>query len=179
LATNKGHGSQGPCLFTCSSQRTKWAAVLRRRQPHPLSPSGGTTNPRASGSSTRPGSLLFQHPGESIVLGSYSLQRSGLVLKYCQRRIPVLAPSLYLLGGVASGLKCMGEIDGDNPNRVVFPNRAVFGDALLPQGGRRWSRFGISFCLQCVILAALIMIPLFLPHRFEAVPRYWVTALTM
>lgn len=63
------------------------------------------------------------------------------------------------------------------PNRVVFPSRAVFGDALLPQGDPRWSRFGVSFCIQCAVIAALIIIPLFIPHEFQVLPRSWVTQL--
>jgi TonB family protein len=54
-------------------------------------------------------------------------------------------------------------------------NRAVFTEALLPEGQRRWSSFGAGVGLECVALLALIVIPLFMPQKFEAVAHDWVT----
>jgi TonB family protein len=53
-------------------------------------------------------------------------------------------------------------------------NRAVFTDALLPEGERRWRSFGAGIGLECVALLALILIPLFMPQRFQAVAHDFV-----
>jgi len=54
-------------------------------------------------------------------------------------------------------------------------NRAVFTESLLPAGQRRWGSFGAGLGLECVALAALLIIPFFMPQKFEAVQHYWVT----
>ena len=54
-------------------------------------------------------------------------------------------------------------------------NRAVFTEALLPEGQRRWGSFGAGIGLECVALLALIVIPLFMPQKFQAVAHDWVT----
>lgn len=54
-------------------------------------------------------------------------------------------------------------------------NRAVFTEALLPEGQRRWRSFGAGIGLECVALLALIIIPLFMPQKFQAVAHDWVT----
>jgi TonB family protein len=54
-------------------------------------------------------------------------------------------------------------------------NRAVFSDSILPDGRTRWDLFGASFGVECVILAALIIIPMLMPEKLEAVKRFWVT----
>lgn len=62
-------------------------------------------------------------------------------------------------------MKCMAPVK----------NRAVFTESLLPEGQRRWGSFGAGVGLECVALLALIVIPLFMPQKFEAVQHYWVT----
>src|SRR5208282_890819 len=42
---------------------------------------------------------------------------------------------------------------------------------------QRFGFFGAGFGLQCVALAALIIIPLFMPQKFQAMQHYWVTPL--
>jgi TonB family protein len=54
-------------------------------------------------------------------------------------------------------------------------NRAVFTEALLPEGERRWGSFGAGIGLECVALLALVLIPLFMPQKFQAVEHDWVT----
>jgi len=54
-------------------------------------------------------------------------------------------------------------------------NRAVFTEALLPEGQRRWRSFGAGIGLECLALLALILIPLFMPQKFQAVAHDWVT----
>jgi TonB family protein len=54
-------------------------------------------------------------------------------------------------------------------------NRAVFTESLLPTGQRRWRSFGAGLGLECMALLALLIIPLFMPQKFEAVQHFWVT----
>ena len=54
-------------------------------------------------------------------------------------------------------------------------NRAVFNESLLPDGRTRWDLFGASFGVECVLLATLVIIPLLVPEKLEAVKRYWIT----
>ena len=60
---------------------------------------------------------------------------------------------------------------------ALVKNRAVFKESLLPEGKQRFGFFGAGFGLQCVALAALIIIPLFMPQKFQAMQHYWVTPL--
>ena len=53
-------------------------------------------------------------------------------------------------------------------------NRAVFTEALLPEGERRWRSFGAGIGLECVALLALVLIPLFMPQKFQAVAHDYV-----
>ena len=53
--------------------------------------------------------------------------------------------------------------------------QAVFSGSLLPNGQRRWSSFGAGLGLECLALTALVILPLFMPQKFEAVQHYWVT----
>jgi TonB family protein len=53
-------------------------------------------------------------------------------------------------------------------------NRAVFTEALLPEGERRWRSFSAGIGLECVALLALILIPLFMPQKFQAVAHDFV-----
>lgn len=54
-------------------------------------------------------------------------------------------------------------------------NRAVFNDALLPQGRSRAGSFGAGFGLELIVLAAIILIPLLLPQKMDYIQRYLVT----
>lgn len=54
-------------------------------------------------------------------------------------------------------------------------NRPVFNEALLPEGKRRWGSFTAGLGLQCIALTALIVLPLLMPQKFEAMQHYWVT----
>jgi TonB family protein len=54
-------------------------------------------------------------------------------------------------------------------------NRPVLSASLLPEGKNRLGSFGVGIVLQCLALIALIVIPLFMPQRFEALQHYWVT----
>lgn len=56
-------------------------------------------------------------------------------------------------------------------------NRPVFNDSILPDGRTRWDLFGASFGVECVLLAAVVILPMLMPERLEAVKRYWVTPL--
>jgi TonB family protein len=54
-------------------------------------------------------------------------------------------------------------------------NRAVFNASLLPEGEARWASFGAGLGLECIALAAIVVIPLLMPQRMEMVQRYWTT----
>jgi periplasmic protein TonB len=54
-------------------------------------------------------------------------------------------------------------------------NRAVFVHAMLPDARPRWDLFSAGFGLQCVALAALLIIPLLLPQKLQLYQRYWTT----
>jgi TonB family protein len=54
-------------------------------------------------------------------------------------------------------------------------NQVVFSGSLLPTGQRRWSSFGAGLGLECLALVALVIVPLFMPQKFEAVQHYWIT----
>jgi len=54
-------------------------------------------------------------------------------------------------------------------------NRPVFDASLLPEGRTRWDLFGASFGVECLALAILIIIPMLMPEKLEAVKRYWIT----
>lgn len=56
-------------------------------------------------------------------------------------------------------------------------NRPVFNEALLPEGKRRWGSFSVGLGLECVALTALVVLPLLIPQKFEAMQHYWVTPL--
>jgi periplasmic protein TonB len=58
---------------------------------------------------------------------------------------------------------------------ALVRKRAVFNDSLLPDGQTRWDLFGTSFGLQCLAVAILIVLPMLMPEKLEAVKRYWVT----
>jgi hypothetical protein len=54
-------------------------------------------------------------------------------------------------------------------------NRAVFNEALLPDSRTRWDLFGAGFGLECVAVAILVVLPMLMPEKLEAVKRYWAT----
>jgi len=60
---------------------------------------------------------------------------------------------------------------------ALVRNRSVFNDSLLPDGRTRWDLLGTSFGLQCLVVAILVILPMLMPEKLEAVKRYWVTPL--
>jgi len=60
---------------------------------------------------------------------------------------------------------------------AAVKNRPVFKEALLPEGKKRWGSFGVGLGLECVALTALVILPLLMPQKFEAMQHYWVTPL--
>jgi TonB family protein len=56
-------------------------------------------------------------------------------------------------------------------------NRPVFKESLLPEGKQRWGSFSAGLGLECVALTALVVLPLLMPQKFEAIQHYWVTPL--
>ncbi|HXJ17270.1 MAG TPA: energy transducer TonB [Candidatus Polarisedimenticolia bacterium] len=54
-------------------------------------------------------------------------------------------------------------------------NVSVFNGTLLPQGQRRWRSFGAGLGLELVILTALVVLPMLMPQKLEAVRHYWAT----
>lgn len=67
------------------------------------------------------------------------------------------------------------NINFNDSLRKVTPNRPVFHDAILPEKRARWDLFGASFGVECVVLAALVIIPILMPQKMEAVRRFIVT----
>jgi len=56
-----------------------------------------------------------------------------------------------------------------------FTNRVVFNESLLPDGQARWGSFGAGFGIECLLLTAVVLIPLLMPQKMEMVQRYWTT----
>jgi TonB family protein len=54
---------------------------------------------------------------------------------------------------------------------------AVFNDSLLPDGEKRWGSFGVGFVLECIALAIVVILPMLMPQKLEAVRSYWVMPL--
>ena len=52
-------------------------------------------------------------------------------------------------------------------------SRAVFNASLLPEAQPRWDLFSAGFGLQCLAVAALVIIPMLMPQKLEVVRRYW------
>ncbi len=59
-------------------------------------------------------------------------------------------------------------------NMAPATNRGVFEESILPQGQSRIGWFGAGFGMECVALAIVIIIPMLMPAKFEAVQHYWV-----
>lgn len=62
---------------------------------------------------------------------------------------------------------------------IMIPakNQTVFREALLPEGKRRWRSFGAGFGLQFIAVVVVVVLPLLMPQKFEAVQHYWVMPL--
>jgi TonB family protein len=54
-------------------------------------------------------------------------------------------------------------------------NGAFFNESLLPDGEKRWGSFGLGFVLECIALAIVVVLPMLMPQKLEAVRNYWVT----
>ncbi len=52
-------------------------------------------------------------------------------------------------------------------------SRAVFNESLLPEAQPRWDLFSAGFGLQCLAVAALVIIPMLMPQKLDVVRRYW------
>lgn len=53
-------------------------------------------------------------------------------------------------------------------------SRAVFNGSLLPEAQPRWDLFSAGFGLQCLAVAALVIIPMLMPQRMDLFHRYSV-----
>jgi TonB family protein len=82
-------------------------------------------------------------------------------------------PVLY--DSLPKGATSQPAFNASGSLRKVTPSRPVFNDAILPEGRTRWDLFGASFGLECVILAALVILPILMPQKLEAVRRFVVT----
>jgi TonB family protein len=60
---------------------------------------------------------------------------------------------------------------------VRRPNEPVFNDSLLPDGEKRWGSFGIGFVLECMAVTIVVVLPMLMPQKLEAVRNYWVMPL--
>jgi TonB family protein len=58
-------------------------------------------------------------------------------------------------------------------------NRPVFSEAILPEGPSRARAFGAGFGLECLALAAILIIPIFMPHRLVVAAKDWATPIAM
>ncbi len=56
-------------------------------------------------------------------------------------------------------------------------NGAVLNDALLPDGKSRWGSFGAGFGLEFIAVTVIVILPMLMPQKLDAVRRYWVTPL--
>src|SRR6204780_5462026 len=53
-------------------------------------------------------------------------------------------------------------------------SRAVLNESLLPEAQPRWDLFSAGFGLQCLAVAALVIIPMLLPQKMDLFHRYSV-----
>lgn len=58
-------------------------------------------------------------------------------------------------------------------------NRPVFAESILPDGPSRARAFGAGFGVECLALAAILIIPIFLPHRLVIAARNLATPIAM
>jgi TonB family protein len=54
-------------------------------------------------------------------------------------------------------------------------NKAVFREALLPEGRTRWGSLGAGVGLEFLFLSAIVIVPMLVPQKLELVHRYWTT----
>ncbi len=57
-------------------------------------------------------------------------------------------------------------------------NRPVFSESILPQGPSRARAFGAGFGIECLALAAVLIVPIFLPHKLVVAAKDWATPIT-
>jgi len=58
-------------------------------------------------------------------------------------------------------------------------NRPVFAESILPEGPSRARAFGAGFGLECLTLAAVLIIPIFMPHKLVVTAKDWATPIAM
>lgn len=58
-------------------------------------------------------------------------------------------------------------------------NRPVFAESILPEGPSRARAFGAGFGIECLALAAVLIIPIFLPHRLVVAAKDFATPIAM
>jgi TonB family protein len=58
-------------------------------------------------------------------------------------------------------------------------NKPVFSDSILPEGPSRARAFGAGFGLECLALAAILIIPIFMPHKLVVAAKDWATPIAM
>lgn len=55
---------------------------------------------------------------------------------------------------------------------------ALFSNAILPSGNRRWRSFGVGFSIEFAVLACAIWIPMLFPEQMVAARQYLMTEIT-
>jgi periplasmic protein TonB len=56
-------------------------------------------------------------------------------------------------------------------------NGTVLSDAILPNGENRWGSFGAGFGLEFIAVAVIVVLPMLMPQKLDAVKRYLITPL--
>jgi len=56
-------------------------------------------------------------------------------------------------------------------------NGTVLSDAILPNGENRWGSFGVGFGLEFIAVAVIVVLPMLMPQKLDAVKRYLITPL--
>ncbi|MGA8224653.1 MAG: energy transducer TonB [Candidatus Acidiferrales bacterium] len=54
-------------------------------------------------------------------------------------------------------------------------NKAVFREALLPDGQTRWGSLSAGVGLEFLFVTAIVIVPMLVPQKLELVHRYWTT----
>src|SRR5580700_10320563 len=57
-------------------------------------------------------------------------------------------------------------------------DKSVFSEAILPEGPSRAGALGAGFALECFALAAVIIIPIFMPHKLVLAAKELVTPIS-
>ena len=60
---------------------------------------------------------------------------------------------------------------------MASANQGVLNGTLLPEGQRRWGSFSAGLVMEIVVVSLLVVIPMLMPQKFEAIQRYWVMPL--